>query len=262
LMTRIILINLPAKRISGNSELSPEQPGLQLLIKKRLQLPQLEAHAMRTRIPLVLLVSFLISACDGWVYVVPTFPAPPPSLTPAILSPTPLFLTRNPSETPQLLTPSQTSEIPTETSTQTLTETSTASPTATVEPLVYDLIVEVLGCKTSFDISHGMGEVTDAFVTLRNKGEDQASDICVTLFALDEGRPHPDKTVCVTELPAGHVVTLKLTVDSTYQQATPIQVEVKNQGNLIARVGQPSCTDIGLALPPSSTLNTPFPIQP
>jgi hypothetical protein len=218
---------------------------------------------MRTRIPLVLLASFLISACDGWVYVVPTFPAPPPSLTPAILSPTPLFLTITPSETPQLLTPSLTSEIPTDTATQpSITETSTPTPTATGEPLIYDLIAEVLGCQTSFDISHGMGEVTDAFITLRNQGKVQVNDLCVTLFALDEGRPHPDKTACITSLPAGYVVTLKLTVDSTYNEATPIQVEVKQGENLITRVGQPSCTDIGLVPPPSASLNTPFPVQP
>ena len=215
---------------------------------------------MRTRIPLVILVSFLISACDGWVYVVPTFPAPPPSLTPVIQSPTPLFLTTTPSLTPAVQTASSTSEIPTETTTPTQTGTSTPSPIVTGEPIEYDVLVEVLGCKTSFDISHGMGEVTDAFITLRNQDEAQASDLCITLFALDEGRPHPDKTVCVPSLPAGYVVTMKLTVDSTYNEVTPIQVEVKHGESLITRVGQPSCTDIGLVPPSSSTLKTPFPV--
>jgi hypothetical protein len=136
----------------------------------------------------------------------------------------------------------------------------TFSPTTTGEaddPLVQ---VEVLGCKTSFDITHGMGEVTDAFVTLRNESGAPVTDLCATLFALDEGRPHPDKTVCIPLLPDSHVVTLKLTVDSTFQEATPIQVETRSGEHLLLRVGQPSCTDIDLAPPPSANLKTPFPL--
>jgi hypothetical protein len=232
----------------------------------RLQLSQLEARLMRTRVMLVFLTGLLVSACDGWVYVVPTFPAPPPSLTPAILSPTPLFLTITPSQTPQVQTPGVASETPSETPTNTATTTPawTGSPTTTAsgEPPPLDLTIEVLGCKTSLDITHGMGEVTDAYITLRNQGEVQVGGLCATLFALDEGRPHPDKTACVTNLPPGYVVTLKLTVDSTYNEATPIQVEVKQGETLISRVGQPSCTDIGLVPPPLSTLQTPVPVQP
>jgi hypothetical protein len=215
---------------------------------------------MRIRIPMILLVSILVSACDGWVYVVPTFPAPPATLTPVIQSPTPLFLTTTSTSTPAVFTPSATNEIPSETATQIQVDTNTPSPTTTEEPAEYDVILEVLGCKTSLDISHGMGEVTDAFITVRNQGETRIDDLCVTLYALDEGRPHPDKTACIPALPSGYVVTLKLTVDSTYNEATPIQVEAKRGEILLMRVGQPSCTEIGLAPPPSSTLKTPFPV--
>ncbi len=220
---------------------------------------------MRRYLPLIVLLSLWMNSCDGWVYVVPTFPAPPPSPTPAILSPTPLFLTLSPppSQTPAIATAAASSTATATTAfTQPAEDTATPSPTLPVEPTKDSVLVEVLGCKTSFDVSHGMGEVTDAYITLSNTGESDVSDLCATLFALDEGRPHPDKTVCVPILPAGHVVTLKLTVDTTAQQATPIQVEVKHGETLINRVGQPSCTDIDLAPPPASTLKTPFPVQP
>jgi hypothetical protein len=121
-------------------------------------------------------------------------------------------------------------------------------------------LVEVLGCNTSLDISHGMGEVTNAFVRLKNNTGTDLMDVCATLVALDEGRIHPDKTVCVPELKHSLQVTLKLTVDSTYRADTPVQVEVKSSGNLLSRIGQESCTDIGLFGPSPDSLKTPAPI--
>jgi hypothetical protein len=120
--------------------------------------------------------------------------------------------------------------------------------------------VGVLGCNTSIDITHGMGEVTNAYVTLKNNTGNDLSNVCTTLFALDEGRVHPDKTVCVPLLGHGQQVTLKLTVDSTYQQNTPIQVEVKSSDALLSRIGQESCTDIGLFAPAPGSLLTPVAI--
>jgi hypothetical protein len=120
--------------------------------------------------------------------------------------------------------------------------------------------VEVLGCNTSIDITHGMGEVTNAYVTLKNNTGSEITNMCTTLNALDEGRVHPDKTVCVPLLQHGSQVTLKLTVDSTYQQNTPIQVEVKSGDALLSRIGQASCTDIGLFAPAPGLLLTPVPI--
>ncbi len=104
-----------------------------------------------------------------------------------------------------------------------------------------------------------MGEVTNAFVILRNAGGVDLTNLTTTLKALDEGRVHPDKTIAVTLLPIGYQVTLKLTVDSTYKADTPIQVEVTGDGGLFQRVGTQSCRDIGVLAPNPDGLNTPVP---
>jgi hypothetical protein len=215
---------------------------------------------------------FTLTGCNGWSYTVPTFPAPPPTITPSILSPTPVIFTITNTTTPAPL-----SETPIETHTETPTETATAvtpsetatafteaptpTNTPTLPPVSASIIVEVLGCNTSIDITHGMGEVTNAYVTLKNNTGNDLSNLCATLNALDEGRVHPDKTVCVPSLADGQQVTLKLTVDSTYKENTPIQVEVKSGDTLLSRIGQDSCTDIGLFAPKPESLLTPVPIQ-
>jgi hypothetical protein len=107
-----------------------------------------------------------------------------------------------------------------------------------------------------------MGEVTNAFVTLRNTGSVELTNLNATLRALDEGREHPDKTVEVTSLPLAHKVTLKMTVDSTYQEETPVQVELSADGGLFQRVGAESCQDIGLFAPNPDGLTTPVPDNP
>jgi uncharacterized membrane protein len=105
-----------------------------------------------------------------------------------------------------------------------------------------------------------MGEVTNAFVTLKNTGSMELTNIKVTLYASDEGREHPDKTVELTSLPAGYQVTIKLTADSTYKQETPIQVEVVSDQGLFPREGKASCTDIGIFAPSPDGLSTPIPV--
>ena len=107
-----------------------------------------------------------------------------------------------------------------------------------------------------------MGEVTNAFVTLKNTGGVELTNIKATLFALDEGRVHPDKTVELTSLPVGYQVTVKLTVDSTYKEETPIQVEVASDQGTFPREGLSSCTDIGIFAPNPDALNTPIPNVP
>jgi len=212
---------------------------------------------MKKLLPLFLLLILSLSACDGWVYTVPTFPAPPPTITPSIYSPTPVILTLT--STLEAPTETATEIIPTETA---MVTTEAPIPTDTLTPplLSPNIIVEVLGCNTSIDITHGMGEVTNAFVTLKNHTGVDITDVCTTLVALDEGRVHPDKTVCVPSLEHGQQVTLKLTVDSTYKQDTPIQLEVKSGETLLSRVGQESCTDIGLFAPGPGALLTPVAI--
>jgi len=211
---------------------------------------------------------FTTTSCDGWSYTVPTFPAPPPTITPSIFSPTPVIVTITGSASPAPVseTPTGTATVsatpatPTDTATA-FTEAPTLTTTATLPPVSPNIIVEVLGCNTSIDITHGMGEVTNAYVTLKNNTGIDMNDVCATLYALDEGRVHPDKTVCVPLLAHGNQVTLKLTVDSTYRENTPIQVEVKSADTLLSRIGQDSCTDIGLFAPAPGSLLTPVAIQ-
>jgi uncharacterized membrane protein len=107
-----------------------------------------------------------------------------------------------------------------------------------------------------------MGEVTNAFVTLKNTGNVDLTNLNATLNARDEGRIHPDKTVEIALLPVAYQITIKLTVDSTYQQETPIQIEVSGDGGLFQRVGESSCRDIGLFAPKPEGLLTPVPVTP
>jgi hypothetical protein len=106
--------------------------------------------------------------------------------------------------------------------------------------------VDILGCNTSIDITHGMGEVTNSYVTIKNTGTVDLPNTCALLRAIDEDREHPDKQVCVNNLPVQYQVTLKLTVDSAYQQNTVIQVDATSNDVILLRVDKPSCTDIGL----------------
>jgi hypothetical protein len=214
----------------------------------------------------IIFALIFLPACDGWVYVVPTFPAPPPTITPSIYTPTPVFLTATYTPTADLTTVTATHTTvspPTETATA-LSETPTVSATSASlpanSPIPAKIEVEILGCNTSLDITHGMGEVTNAFVILKNASGSDLPNLCATLFALDEGRIHPDKTVCLPALAHGFQSTLKLTVDSTYKQDTPVQVEVKSGETLLVHVGQPSCKDIGLFAPVPASLLTPLAI--
>jgi len=212
------------------------------------------------------LTMFLLTSCNGWFFqpspYTPPTPFLPPTNTPSIFTPTPVIIGVN-SATPNVATATF---VPTNTPFAPNTETPVVIPTDTV--LIPDtggtpsVRVEILGCNTSIDVTHGMGEVTNAFIILKNTGTVELTNIKATLFALDEGRAHPDKTVEVTSLPIGYQVTLKLTVDSTYKQETPIQVEVTADGGLFERVGADSCRDIGLFAPRPEALSTPVPVNP
>jgi hypothetical protein len=92
-----------------------------------------------------------------------------------------------------------------------------------------------------------MGEVTNAYITVKNTGTVDLPNACAFLRAIDESdREHPDKEVCVSNLPAQQQVTLKLTVDSTYQEDTIIQVDVLSNEIVLLRKDQQSCRDINL----------------
>ncbi len=207
---------------------------------------------MKKIIPLFAFI-FILGACD----TLEVSPQPvatwiiPPSRTPSIVTATPIILTLpftqtvNPGVTviaPITLT---NAEIPTATSSNTPppTETPTPIPTATA---IQSVAVDILGCNTGLDITHGMGEVTNAYVTVKNTGTVDLPNTCALLRAVDEDREHPDKKVCVPNLPVGNQVTLKLTVDSKYKLDTIIQVDASSNEFLLLRVDKPSCADISV----------------
>jgi hypothetical protein len=210
---------------------------------------------MTRRYLALLLYTLLLSAC-GWT-VNPLPPNPyyiTPSRTPDIwtATPTPRILTpaggNTPTFTPVDLTPTEVTQTDTPTSNATVTSTSTPLGAATV-PINAELKVEISGCNTSQDISHQMGEVTNAYVTISNIGKGDLTNVCATLSASDEARRHPDKSQCVPSLPAGYQVSLKLTVDTGFKVDTSIQVEVTTNQEVGMTVARESCTEIGLPSP-------------
>ena len=211
---------------------------------------------------LVLSSVLLLSSCNGWFFQPsgynPPTPFRQPTRTPSIVTATPASAA---TATPAVATPTLAVDTPVIVMTDTLpappTDTITPEPTA-MNP-VPSVAVEILGCNTSIDITHGLGEVTNAFVLLKNTGNVELTNLKVTLNALDEGQVHPDKTVELPSLPVAYHVTVKLTVDSTYRADSPIQVEVLADGGLFQRLGEDSCSDPGLADPGMESLNTPFP---
>jgi len=222
------------------------------------------------RIILLFLIALVATSCNGWiVQPLPYNPPTPfllPTRTPAIFSPTPVIIgVTNASATPVASTTTITpTSLPTSTNMPSDTPTdvpqNTFTPTIEVETPALQIIV--LGCNTSIDITHGMGEVTNAYVTLKNIGNVDLTNLLATLYALDEGREHPDKIQEITSLPVNYEVTLKLTVDSTYKEETPIQVEVTSDQRSFPREGLASCRDIGILAPNPNGLNTPVPSTP
>ena len=237
----------------------------------------------------IALTTFL-NGCSGWtVEPLPYNPPPTPFFTPTafpnsatpIVLPPPVTATFSASATSASQTPTQSIETPTltpsptasftstatiETVTSTSTISITSTPIATITipsalPPSSQVLTTILSCNTSFDFLHGMGEVTNAYVTVENIGMAEIGNMCATLNGLDEGRPHPDKTKCVTSLPAAYQVTFKLTVDTTFKQGTPIQVDVTSANiGLLQRVGKDSCTDVDIIPPDYDGLGTVTPI--
>ena len=213
----------------------------------------------------VILLMFFTASCNGWVIQPGPFNPPtpflPPTNKPSVMTATPVVIAPSLTPTAQLSTSTSIPFI-TATTAPSLIPSDTPVSVQTTVPSGPAVSVEILGCNTSIDVTHSMGEVTNAFVVLRNTGGVELTNLTATLHALDEGREHPDKTVEVTSLLAGYNVTLKLTVDSTYQEQTPVQVEVSADGGLFQRVGADSCKDIGLFAPNPGDLTTPVPNNP
>ena len=213
-----------------------------------------------------ILLLLLTTSCNGWVIQPGPFNPPtpflPPTNTPPIVTATPVVIAASPTSTIQILPTATSISFITATSVPTLIPSNTPDTIQTTVPSGPAVAVEILGCNTSIDVTHGLGEVTNAFVVLRNTGGVDFINMTATLRALDEGEEHPDKTVEVPSLLTGYQVTLKMTVDSTYQEKTPIQVEVTADGGLFQRVGADSCKDIGLFAPEPGDLITPVPYIP
>jgi len=221
---------------------------------------------MRRSSALFVLIFFL-GACETFTVSPQPFPVWTviPSRTPNIVTATPIILTLPFTETavPGITvivpaTPTNT-EIPTATSTP-IPATGTATPILTITA-VQSVVVNILGCDTSIDITHGMGEVTNSYVTVKNSGTVDLPNTCALLRAIDEDREHPDKQVCINNLPAQYQVTLKLTVDSTFKLNTAIQVDTTSNDVILLRVDKPSCTDIGLFGGTPSDLGVVKPIE-
>ncbi|MFT3894502.1 MAG: hypothetical protein QM730_22970 [Anaerolineales bacterium] len=222
-------------------------------------------HTLVKRIIPALLITLLLSSCNGWI--IQPLPSNPP--TPFLPStPLPSIYT----QTPVIIGVASATSAPVNTDTPiptntdqppvSFTFTPSTDASATSDPNgTPSVSVRVLGCNTSIDVSHGMGEVTNAFVILTNTGTIELTNLRVTLNALDEGREHPDKTVELTALPIGYQVTVKLTVDSTYQKDTPIQVATVSDQATFPIEGLASCTDLGLFAPKPEALNTPVPVS-
>ena len=212
---------------------------------------------------LLILMAGVLSGCNGWTIQPlpnnPPTPFLPPTLTPSIFTATPVVI--GATATPNVSTSTLVATATTLMTNTNVPPSDTPVLTSTNAPAAPSISVEVLGCNTSIDVTHGMGEVTNAYVILKNTGNVELTNLKATLNALDEGREHPDKTVEVAALPTGYAVTLKLTVDSTYQEETPVQVEVIGDAGLFQRVGADSCRDIGLFAPDPASLNTPVPSQ-
>jgi hypothetical protein len=218
-------------------------------------------------------LAILLSACDAWNVAPQPFPVwtPVPSGTPGIVTATPIILL--PPTFPTIVTESPTSDVIIITPiTPTLANTEIPSPTFTLATIIpsdtatsapiQSVAVDILGCNTSIDITHGMGEVTNAYVTVKNTGTVELPNTCSLLRAIDEGREHPDKKACVANLPVQNQVTFKLTVDSAYKQNTVIQVDTTSNEIILLRLDRPSCTDIGLFGGAPSDIGVIKPIQP
>lgn len=223
---------------------------------------------MKKIIPILLLTA-LLASCNGWI-IQPLPNNPPTPFLP--FTQTPSFYTATPviigaTVTPVIATPTASVGVPAFPSfTPSFTSQAPVSetPTNTTVPSgAPSISLRVLGCNTSFDITHGMGEVTNAYVVLKNAGGIQLTNLRVTLLALDLGQQvHPDQTAELAYLPIGYQVTIKLTADTTYQQDTPIQVEVASDQGTFPREGSNSCTTIGFLAPDPNGLNTPIPATP
>lgn len=82
-----------------------------------------------------------------------------------------------------------------------------------------------MGCDTGYDISHGLGEVTNVYAEIRNIGNADASGVTAEASASDEDSGvHPNKQAPIGDIPAGYAARVKMTVDTAYRAYGTISV--------------------------------------
>lgn len=222
---------------------------------------------MRSTCLLAVSLTFVITGCVPPEYLPPTAvgetvqaavataqaamrtPSPTPTWTPIIVPTFPLLPTATRTSTP----------------TRAPTQTPSPAPTQTLTgaPLLPNLTTTILSCDLGFDITHGMGEVENAYVRVRNSGGTELTNVCVILNASNEGRPHPDKSHCFASLRANYEVTTKLTVDTQAGAVTLLEVATTTNQGLTNKVSGAECrasdkTELDKITP---ILNTPRQIQ-
>lgn len=137
--------------------------------------------------------------------------------------------------------PSKTPSV-SRTFTATLSHTPTITPSPTDTPIpMPKLVLMIVTCDTGVDVFHGMGEVTNAYATLQNVGNLDATNVNVVLQASDENREHPDKQYLIQVLPPGYQITIKLTVDTQDGLASSIQVDASTNEGVSASATKQSC---------------------
>ena len=148
--------------------------------------------------------------------------------------------------------PAEATRAPTATPTDvppTLTPTTTPTPVPpTATPALAQFSLTLLGCSTGLDITHGLGEVTNAYVRVQNWGTVDATNVCLRLEASDVGETHPDETRCVPYLPTKTQVALKLTVDTESGTDTAIAVHLTSDEGVTGEVNSTSCRELDLPL--------------
>ncbi|MBM3131013.1 MAG: hypothetical protein FJ009_20595 [Chloroflexi bacterium] len=184
-----------------------------------------------------------------------TFTQTPSAIPTAIVSPTPWVWLPSPTPIP--------THTPTLVSTATSTPTATRTPTLTLTPAPPKLSIAILGCESGFDLSLGLGYVTNAYVRARNLGGVELTNVCLTLNTNGEGKLHPTKSRCISTLRVNYEVTTILTVDAEYKNLTAIEVIATANPAVSDRVAGTSCkalsgSELGSI---KSGLNAPKPIQ-
>lgn len=125
------------------------------------------------------------------------------------------------------------------------TTTAEGRATATAEtratPGSPELNVTILGCDTGLDITRGMGEVKNAWITVQNFGEAKAHNVKIVLSASDEAVVHPDKERTVNIFPPDHQYSDRLTVDSGFGFGSNITVTVTSDETASISVTRGQC---------------------